>query len=202
MFISFLGSLPLATLNVTAINITVKDGVRAAMVYSLGSMVVEIVFVRLGLIGMTWIYRHQKVFKFFEWMTILFLLVLSVACFKAAINMTGIGSALPVTTQHPFWLGVFLSATNPLHLTFWFGWTTLIMSKNILLPCSADYNWYVVGIGLGTIAGFAVFIYGGDYLVKKLNANQNLLNWIFGITLLITALIQVYKTLTRPPLNR
>ncbi len=201
MLISFLGSLPLATLNVTAMNITVKDGIRAAMVYSLGSMVVEIFFVRFGLIGMGWIYRHQKIFKFFEWLTILFLLILSFACFKAAINKTGIGSILPVSTQYPFWLGVLLSATNPLHFTFWFGWSTVLMSRNILLPRPPDYNWYVAGIGLGTMEGFAVFVYGGDYLVKKMNANQNLISWLIGIILLITVMIQVYKTLTRPLLK-
>ena len=198
MVISFIGSLPLSTLNVTAANITVKEGICAAMIYSLGAMVPEVIFVRLGLTFMTWVYRHQKLFKFLEWLTILLILVLSIASFIAAVKKTGMGYALPANTNHPFWLGALLSATNPLHFTFWFGWSTVLMSKNILLPLPADYNWYVAGLGLGTMGGFAVFIYGENFLVKQLNANQNLLNWIIGATLLITALIQVYKTLKKP----
>jgi threonine/homoserine/homoserine lactone efflux protein len=201
MLFSFLGSLPLGTLNVTAANITVKEGVGAAWVFSLGSMVAEVTLVRLGLAFMTWVHLHQKLFKFFEWLTIIVLLILAIVSIVAAIKMTGMGYALPGNTKHPFWLGGLLSATNPLHFTFWFGWSTVLMSRNILLPMQADYNWYVAGIGLGTLAGYAVFIYGEDYLVKQLNANQDLLNWIIGITLLITVAIQVCKTLTGPSLK-
>jgi threonine/homoserine/homoserine lactone efflux protein len=201
MIMSFLGSLPLGTLNVTVVNITMKEGIRAALVFSFGSMVAEVTMVRLGLIGMTWVYRHHKIFRFFEWVTILLLLILSIASFVAAIKKSGIGSALPPVTQHPFWLGGLLSVTNPLHYIFWFGWSTVLISKNILLARSWDYNWYVAGIGLGTIAGFAVFIYGENYLVNTLKANEDALNWIIGITLFITVFIQLYKTLTKPVLT-
>ncbi len=198
MIMSFLGSLPLGTLNVTAANITMKEGIRAALVFSVGSMVAEVMMVRLGLMGMTWVYRHHKIFRFFEWVTILLLLILSIASFEAAIQKSGMGSALPPATQHPFWLGALLSITNPLHYIFWFGWSTVLISKNILLPRSGDYNWYVAGIGIGTIEGFAIFIYGENYLVSTLHANEDVLNWIIGITLLVTVFIQLFKTLTKP----
>src|SRR3979411_3031652 len=115
MVMSFLGSLPLGTLNVTAANITVKEGSGASWVFSLGSMVAEVTLVRLGLTFMTWIYQHQKLFKFFQWLTILLLLILSIASIIAAVKSTGMGYALPGNTKHPFWLGGLLSATNPLH---------------------------------------------------------------------------------------
>ena len=51
------------------------------------------------------------------------------------------------------------------------------------------------GIGLGTIEGFAIFIFGEKVLVNQLKANQNLLNWIIGITLLITVVIQANKAI-------
>jgi threonine/homoserine/homoserine lactone efflux protein len=198
MIMSFLGSLPLGTLNVTVANITMKDGTGAALAFSVGSMVAELTIVRLGLTGMTWVSRHHKVFLFFKWVTILLLLLLSIASFVAAIKKTGMGSALPPATRHPFWLGALLSITNPLHYIFWFGWSTVLISKSILLPHSKDYNWYVAGIGIGTIEGFAVFIYGENYLVNTLKANEDMLNWIIGITLLVTVFVELYKTLTKP----
>ena len=54
------------------------------------------------------------------------------------------------------------------------------------------------GITSGTFAGFALFIYGGNYIVLKAANNQQLINWIVGIILLITALVQLYKMIWKP----
>jgi threonine/homoserine/homoserine lactone efflux protein len=198
MFISFLGSLPLGTMNVMATNISVKDGVTAGMVYACGSMLVEITLVRAALVAMSWVYKQHKIFRIFECLTLLLILALAIGSFVAAYKMSGFGSVIPDNTRHPFWLGAFLSITNPLHIPFWFGWSTVLLNKNILIPTAKNYNWYVAGIGFGTIAGFSVFIYGGNYLVQEMHANQNLLNWLIGTILLITAAIQLYKMLNKP----
>ena len=200
MFISFLGSLPLGTMNVTATNITAKYGTGVALVYSLGSMIVEIIYVRIALVAMTWIQRRQKIFRIFEWFTLILILLLAVGSFIAAIKMSGLGYSLPSSLRYPFLLGALLSATNPLHIPFWFGWSTVLINKNILQPDPIHYNWYVTGIGLGTMAGFTIFIYGGSYLIQQLKTNQNILNWVIGIILLVTVLIQLYKMKNKPAL--
>ncbi|MEP6628225.1 MAG: lysine transporter LysE, partial [Ginsengibacter sp.] len=43
--------------------------------------------------------------------------------------------------------------------------------------------------------GNCVFIFGGKYLVQKLNTNQNLLNWIIGGIFALTAVILLVKIL-------
>lgn len=193
LLISFLGSLPLGTMNVTATHIAVKEGLYAALVYSLGSMVIEIIYVYIVLLAMNWVNRQRKVFRLFEWITLLLLFVLSIASFVAAINMRGFDSALPSTIKYPFLLGVLLSATNPLHIIFWLGWSTFLLNKKILLPQFKNQNFYVVGIGMGTLLGFGVFVFGGSYFTKQIKANQNAINWTIGIILMATALIQLYK---------
>ena len=55
------------------------------------------------------------------------------------------------------------------------------------------YNLYIVGIGLGTLLGNCVFIFGGKYIVEKLNANQHILNWVIGGIFALTAVIQLIK---------
>ena len=52
LFISFLGTLPLGTLNVAAMQISVTDGVVPAMYFVLGAMIVEIIYVRVSLVAM------------------------------------------------------------------------------------------------------------------------------------------------------
>ncbi|MDP4149556.1 MAG: LysE family transporter [Bacteroidota bacterium] len=193
MLISFLGSLPLGTMNVAATHIAVQQGVADAMAFCLAATLIEIAYVRVSLVAMSWISRQKKLFRLFEWLTILILLALATGSFIAALQQAGLGKALPLHIAHPFLLGGALSATNPLHISFWFGWSTVLLNKGILCPRRDNYNLYIAGIGLGSLLGYFVFIFGGEYLVNRLNANQNLLNWIIGSVLLLTVIIQLYK---------
>jgi len=192
--ISFLGSLPLGTMNVTATNISVMQGAYPAFIFALGTLMVEAICVYLSLHALQWVNKQQRFFKIFEWLTALLVFILSVSCFVAAIKMKSFGTN--IFTQYnlpPFVLGLLLSTLNPLHIPFWFGWSTVLMNKKILIPERKYFLVYIFGISLGTIAGFDVFIYGGNYIVQLLIDKQNLLNWIVGLVLLITVIIQVYK---------
>ena len=67
------------------------------------------------------------------------------------------------------------------------------MEKDILTPGKKNYLLYITGITIGTIGGFAAFIYGGNLIVQQFSSNQNIINWIVGMALLITALVHLYK---------
>jgi len=198
MLVSFLGSLPLGTMNVTVTQLSVSDGIRAGFLFAVGSMIVEVIIVRIALVTMKWLARQHRVFHLLEYVTTSVILFLAIASFIAAYKMTGFATSLPVKSITPFWTGAFLSVTNPLHIPFWLGWTTVLMNKNILKPDSIEYNWYVTGIGLGTMFGFAVFIYAGNSLVTQIQEHQTILNFAIGLVLLLTAAIQVKKIIEAP----
>src|SRR3954464_11376598 len=86
MFISFLGSLPLGTLNVAAMQISILDGAKAAILFSLGSLTAEVVYVRLSLIAMDWIRKQKKIFIFLEWLTLIIVLALAISSFYSALH--------------------------------------------------------------------------------------------------------------------
>jgi hypothetical protein len=68
-----------------------------------------------------------------------------------------------------------------------------LFTKKILQPGVGNYNFYIIGIGIGTFAGNCIFIFGGRLLVDHLNASQDVLNWIIGGVFLFTALFQLYR---------
>ena len=96
-----------------------------------------------------------------------------------------------------FVLGLFMSAVNPVQIPFWFGWSTMLFTKKILLPRNDHYNIYISGIGLGTFLATCVFIFGGKFIVEKLNASQHTLNLIVGGIFTVTVLIQIWKMLKK-----
>lgn len=193
LLISFLGSLPLGTLNIAAMQISISDGVLPAFYFSLGSLLVEIIYVRISLVAMDWVRKQKVLFKMLEWITVAIILALAFFSFYAALDSQTEKNILLSSTLHRFWLGVTMSALNPVQIPFWFGWSAVLFSKKILLPQSNHYNIYIIGIGLGTLIGNAVFIFGGRLVVEKLNSNQSFLNGIIGSIFLITAIIQLWR---------
>lgn len=197
MFISFLGSLPLGTLNVAAMQLAITDGYTQAILFSLGSLLVEMIYVRVSLLGMDWIRRQEKIFKILEWVTLAIVVALAVSSFYAAVHPKTEKNIILSSTLPRFVLGATMCAVNPVQIPFWFGWSTVLFTKKVLLPKSSHYNFYIIGIGIGTFIGNCVFIFGGQLIAMKLSANQNILNWVIGGIFALTALIQMWRIVFR-----
>jgi threonine/homoserine/homoserine lactone efflux protein len=197
LLISFLGSLPLGTLNIAAMQISISDGLRPAILFSLGSLSAEVVYVRLSLVAMDWVRSQKKLFKILEWVTLAIVLALAISSFYAAVHPSVSKNVILSSTMNRFLLGLGMSALNPVQIPFWFGWSTVLFTKGVLLPKNSHYNLYIVGIGIGTLIGNLVFIFGGKLIADKINTNQHILNWVIGGIFAVTALIQLYKIIKK-----
>jgi threonine/homoserine/homoserine lactone efflux protein len=198
LLISFLGSLPLGTLNVAAMQIGIQESVQNAIWFSLGSLLVEMVYVRISLVGIDWVRKQQRLMKAMEWITLVIILALATGSFIAAIKSDeNSKNVLLNFNLHRFYLGMFMCAINPVQIPFWFGWSTVLFSKKILKTTAFDYNSYIVGIGIGTLLGNCIFIFGGKWMVQRIANSQQYLNWVIGGIFTLTALIQLVKMLRK-----
>lgn len=191
--ISFLGTLPLGTLNIAAMQIGITDGISPALWFAGGALTAEIIYVRISLVAMDWVRKQEKLLKALEWLTVVIVMALAVSSFWAAIHPEGEKNVILSNTMHRGLLGFMMSAVNPVQIPFWFGWSTVLFTKNILRPGFWNYNLYIAGIGVGTLAGNCVFIFGGKLMASKLNASNTIMNYIIGSVFFITALIQVIR---------
>jgi threonine/homoserine/homoserine lactone efflux protein len=194
MFISFLGCLPLGTLNITAMQIGLQESIPAALLFSLGCLLVEMLYVRVSLVGIAWIRKQVKLMRMMEWLTLAVIIALAAGSFIAAAK----GGATQKNevlnnNMNRFLLGLLMGAISPMQIPFWFGWSTVLFQKGTLQPVAAQYNFYITGIGLGTMMGNCVFIFGGQLLVKHITNSQAYLNWVIGGIFALTAVIQLVK---------
>ena len=198
LLISFLGSLPLGTLNVAAMQIGIQESVTNAMYFSFGSLLVEMIYVRISLVGIDWVRRQAKVMRLMEWITLFIIIALAIGSFIAA-SKDGVAekNIMLNNNMHRFVLGMMMCAINPVQIPFWFGWSAMLFSKNILSPINSHYNSYILGIGLGTLLGNAVFIFGGKWLVSRIAGGSNYINWFVGGVFAVTAVIQLIKLIRK-----
>jgi threonine/homoserine/homoserine lactone efflux protein len=195
LMVSFLGTLPLGTLNIAAMQISVQESVGNAILFAIGALTVEMIYVRVSLVGINWVRKQKKLFRWMEWLTVAIVLALAIGSFAAAMKPHPAKNVVLNNNLNRFVLGAMLSAINPMQIPFWFGWSTVLFTKNILKPKNSFYNIYIIGIGLGTLLGNCVFIFGGKWMVGKMNGNQNLINWIIGGVFALTAIIFLIKIL-------
>ena len=198
LIISLLGALPLGSLNITAMQISVQENSRNAVKYSLGVALVEIIYVRVSLKGMNWVMENQRLFYILEWVTVLLFIVLAVASFITAGKSRDQKNILLNNKMKRFFLGFTMSALNPVQIPFWFIWSTYLLSTGVLKPSEMQFNFYTAGIGVGTLIGLGVFIYAGKWLVNKLQASHRAINISVGIIFVISAFIQLYRVINKP----
>ncbi len=202
MLISFLGSLPLATMNVAAIQISISEGITSAIFFSLGSLLVEMIYVRISVVAISWIQRQKKLFRILEYVTLLIVLALAASSFYAALHPEEQKNVVLSSTLPKFLLGAAMCAVSPGQIPFWLGWSTVLFTKKILLPRNDNYNAYIAGIGIGTFIGNCLFIFGGMLIANSIKKNQHIVSWVIGGIFLATAFFQVWQMWHRKKSNK
>ncbi|MEX0635284.1 MAG: LysE family transporter, partial [Ferruginibacter sp.] len=169
MLISFLGTLPMGTLNITAMQIGIQESIKNALLFVLGSLMIEMIYVRISLVGINWVSKQHKLMRAMQWITLCIIIALAAGSIIAALHPSSEAKNVVLQNKlHRTLLGMFMCAINPVQIPFWFGWSTVLFYKKILQPVTAQYNTYIVGIGMGTLMGNCVFIFGGRFLVKHI----------------------------------
>ncbi len=194
--ISFIGSVPIGTLNASIANYALQNKFMDAFEFGLAAILVEVVLVRVALIVVDKLFLLKKLFKVLSAIMCLAILLLSFKSLEAAFHMRNFQDTLPFVSMHPFYSGLALSMLNPLHLPFWLGWTAVLKTRNILIHNAMAYNVYILGIGIGSASAFILYGFAGNFLMNVLKAQHNLINWLLGCTLLFTGLVQLYKIIT------
>jgi threonine/homoserine/homoserine lactone efflux protein len=193
--VSFLGQLPLGTLSITSTQIAVQENFRNAWKYAIGVALVEIIYLRLTLSGVNWIIQHQLFFIILGWLTVIVFLILGIASIiTARRQQQQEKKALLLNNElHRFLLGLSMSALNPAQIPFWFIWSSFLLDTGRLHSDVTSFNFFTVGCGTGTITGLALYMYGGNWLITKMNTSNKTLNIVMGIIFFIAAIAQLYR---------
>jgi threonine/homoserine/homoserine lactone efflux protein len=195
--ISFIGALPIGTLNTSVANFALNGNYKGAMQFGIAAILVEVVLVRVALVVLDRLSHFKLLFQILTSLMCIGILILAIKSLQAAFHMMNFQDILPFVGMNAFYAGLGLSLLNPLHLPFWMGWTAVLKGKKILGTSSAEYNIYILAIGSGTGLSFLIYGLAGDFLMNTLKAEHNLINWILGCTLLLTGLVLAYKLISK-----
>ncbi|MBI5857137.1 MAG: LysE family transporter [Sphingobacteriales bacterium] len=193
LLISFLGQLPFGNMNLTATQLAVQEGYKYAWRYGIGIVIVEVIYLRLALTAMDWVVTHKLIFTIMGWLTVAVFLALGILSLRMAKKQSPEKKGLLLNNRmNRFFLGVSVSAINPAQIPFWFIWSTNLINSGILKTNFTHYNLFTGGAAIGSVAGLAVYIYGGKWVIEKMKASNKQLNTFMGIVFILVALYQLY----------
>nr|WP_293302700.1 LysE family transporter [Allomuricauda sp.] len=183
LLISFLGALPLGTLNLTAFEIAASQGLLSALWFCIAVVLVELVVVRLTLFGNEKLQLNGKVMDYLLPLGILLLMYLSISHFMDSTRIAEVDSKIGLLPRFKstFVLGFLLSALNPLQIPFWMTWNKVLENKGILETNRRDYTFYILGIGIGTLIGLGAFVLAGKYIFTNYNEYSKVTNLLMGL---------------------
>ena len=193
--ISFLGQLPLGNLNVLSTQISVEESFKNAWLFSIAGAIVEVIYLRVALNSSDWMMHNKMLFNYVSWFTVILFYTLGFISIRKALKQTEPKSKgfLINNNVNRFLLGLMLSVINPMQIPFWFFWGTYFIQTGAVKPIASDFNFFTIGAGIGTLSGQAIYIHGGNWLIRKLKASHKILNIIMGAVFIISASVQVYK---------
>ncbi len=193
LIVSFLGSLPLGTTNVAVMQLSIERGIFPAIYFSIGSLTVEMIYVRLSLFAVDWLRRKEVFMRSLNAITLLILIGLTIESYHAALNPHATSSVSISQALPPLFFGMFLCSISTAQIPFWLGWSTILMEKKILYSTGGTYWEYLLGIGLGTFTANGLFIYAGQLAGKGFQNDPTTLRWVIGSFYLVTAIWQIWR---------
>ena len=180
--ISFVGTLPVGTLNSMAFQIAALQNVHAALSFAIAVVLVELVVVRITLSYANKINFSSKFFLYVIPIAVALLLYLAFSSFvsSGADQEMVADTALFPMIKSTILLGLLLSALNPMHIPFWMGWNSILLERKTLDTKPGMYGSYITGIGLGSMAGLMLFIFAGTYIFQNYGNFGNIIAFTMG----------------------
>lgn len=195
LLVSFLGTLPFGTINITAFQIAASQNISQAILFAIAVILVELVAVRITLVGANKLNFKHKAFKVLLPLVVIFLLWLAFSSFFSAgeTKPQQTTAALFPGIQSAFLLGILLGVLNPLQFPFWLGWNSILISKNILHNTKNNYSFYMTGIAIGSFGALLIFILAGKLIFKHYEEYHSLIAVVAGFLYLSFAVYIPYR---------
>lgn len=197
IFVSMAGSLPLGNLNITAMHIASKEPLKQALKFSLGVVLIEMLYLRITLYAINFVTNNKLIFNNLQWLTVVLLIALALGSFYGASKKAHEAKNILIDNNiDRFLLGIGMSAVNPIQIPYWGGWAIYLITQGWMQAGNIYYNTFTLSAGLGTSLALLIFILVGVKMAVYMQQNRKMILVLTGVLFLIIAIVQllnIYK---------
>ncbi len=193
--ISFVGTIPPSTFNLLAIKRATSTGLRKAMLFGSGAVLVEFFYCFIAVAFSKYFLANKRIADAIEIAAVpIFIVLAYIFLTKKHIEPTQNEKEPKGSTD--FVQGLFIGVVNPTQMTFWLGYSTYFISTGWMKEDWLYMTTFVVGVCAGSMAMLFIYAY---YCKKWFYGNtlslfsEKVLNKIVGYIFLTLSVLQVGK---------
>ncbi len=192
MVVSFIGSIPLGSVNLSVLQTTLDRGIKAGLIFALGATIVELAYSYIAIKFSAYLLANRDVELYIQLVAIPAFVTLSLYSFNKKSRPAD-KPKVAGNKKSNFFKGVLIGLVNPLQIPFWVAYGTYMLSNNWIKNDSALLNFFVLGIICGTSLLLTLVVLGGNKLDKQFNLTRYNMDKAIGILFMGLAVFQTVK---------
>jgi threonine/homoserine/homoserine lactone efflux protein len=194
--ISFLGSMPPGTLNMTTLHLAAFNSISAALWFAFGAIIIEMFYAAFAVTLLHRINIPDKWKKGTLWIFAIGLILYG--CFVLYTVLyypenTGVDKVS--FSGSAFLFGVSLSIVNPIQVPFWLFWGTVLKQRNLLANSKTSIILYTISAGAGALSLLTIYSFLAGENRFWINQHQYSFMIFYGAVFLMLGIIQVWRNL-------
>lgn len=193
MVVSFLGSIPLGTVNLKVVQTTVNHNVKAGLMVAAGATLVELFYSWIALKFSGFLIENSQIDSYIQIGVIPVFFILGLYNYLKEHNADVQTGHVKKTVS--FVNGLLIGIVNPLQIPFWIAYGTLLMSNHWIENEDSYINVFIIGIVTGSFLLLSILAFSSKRISNKLKITGSNLNKFIGIVFFLLALYQLGKVL-------
>ena len=190
--ISYVGSIPPGTVNVSVMQLSILKKHRAAVFFSLAACLVEFIYAGITVQFHLFLNSHPEIAFYFQVVTAIALIGLGISNLFSKSTSSSIKVDTKVTGRHGFLRGLILGFLNPMTIPFWLAITTYLENDGLVEVTGLGFWVYLIGLSSGTF----ILLLTVDGLGKRFSRvadNSFVVHKVPGFILLALGVYYLFK---------
>lgn len=187
--VSFVGSIPLGTVNLAVIQTTVSTNFRAGFYLALGATFIELIYSAIAIKFIAILIHNPSVKLLIGFISIPVLILLGIFYFRKEDTV----EVQRTKNTKSFFNGMFIGLINPLQIPFWVAYGSLLLSKNVITDEPFLLDVFIVGICLGSLLVLTLLALLSKRIISRLSLQTKIVNKVIGVILFAIAGYELIK---------
>lgn len=190
--VSYLGSIPPGTINISVMQMSIQKQRRAALFFGLGASVIELIYVAITVKFQQFLYAHERLTFAFQIVTAVVLVALGIINLVSRITSQKFIPHGSIRRRTGFKRGVTLGLLNPMTIPFWLIVTNYLVTNNWVTVGGKNFWAYVTGLAAGTFILMVTVDFLGSKF-QKISDNTFLVRKVPGILFMMMGIYSFWK---------
>jgi threonine/homoserine/homoserine lactone efflux protein len=189
LLVSFLGSIPLGTVNLAVIQTTININFKAGFYFALGATMIELIYSAIAIKFIAVLIDNNHIELIIQMITIPVFLMMGIFYFRKEDK----AKAASTKKRRSFYNGLFVGLINPMQIPFWITYGSYMLSNDWIKNEDGLLNIFILGICTGTLLVLTMIALLSKTLISKFDLSTRWVNKGIGIILFALSAYQAVK---------